>query len=97
MQIDTSGARSTRRDIEVQTVVAWESLQAAQSQREAAERQRVAAQGALRDARLEVQSGAKPLLAVLDAERDALAAEATVARNDGEIARAAWCLHILTR
>lgn len=90
-------ARAARRDIEVQTVVAWEALRAAQSQREAAERQRVAAQGALRDARLEVQTGAKPLLAVLDAERDALAAEAAVARSDGEIARAAWRLHILTR
>lgn len=90
-------ARSARRDIEVQTIVAWETLQADQAQREAAERQRVAAQGALRDARLEVQSGAKPLLAVLDAERDALAAEAAVARSDGEVARAAWRLHILTR
>lgn len=93
----TARARSARRDIEVQTVVAWETLQAAQSQREAAERQRVAAQGALRDARLEVQAGAKSLLALLDAERDTLAAEAAVARNDGEIARAAWRLHILTR
>ena len=90
-------ARSARRDIEVQTAVAWESLKAARAQRDAAERQRVAAQGALRDARLEVQAGVKSLLAVLDAERDTLAAEAAVARNDGEIARAAWRLHILTR
>lgn len=90
-------ARSARRDIEVQAVVAWEALQSAHAQRDAAERQRVAAQGALHDARLEFRSGAKPLLAVLDAERDALAAEAAVARSDGEISRAAWRLHILTR
>lgn len=93
----TARARSARRDIEVQTIVAWETLQAAQAQREAAERQRVAAQGALRDARLEVRAGAKPLLAVMDGERDALAAEAAVARSDGEVSRAAWRLHILTR
>ena len=90
-------ARSARRDIEVQTVIAWERLQAAQAQQAAANRQRAAAQGALRDARLEFRAGAKPMLAVLDAERDALAAEAASARSEGEIARAAWLLHILTR
>lgn len=90
-------ARAARRDIEVQTITAWEGLQAARAQREAAERQRVTAQAALRDARLEFKAGAKPMLAVLDAERDALAAEAAVARSDGETARAAWLLHILTR
>lgn len=90
-------ARSARRDVEVQTVMAWEALHAAQAQREAAELQRTAAQGALHDARLEFQAGAKSLLAVLDAERDALAAEAAAARADGEIARAGWRLHILTR
>ncbi|MDV3256694.1 MAG: TolC family protein [Sphingomonas sp.] len=90
-------SRSARRDVEVQTVVAWEALQAARSQRLAAEDQRNAAQAALRDARLEFQAGAKPLLVVMDAERDALAADAAVARSDGEVARAAWRLHILTR
>lgn len=90
-------ARSARRDIEVQTVVAWEAFQSARAQRSAAERQRVAAQAALRDARLEFKAGAKPLLAVLDAERDAVAAEASVARSEGEVARAAWRLRILTR
>ena len=90
-------ARSTRRDVEVQTVIAWEALQAAQAQRSAAERQRVTAQAALGDARLELKAGAKPMLAVLDAERDAMVAEASLARSEGEVARAAWRLHILTR
>lgn len=90
-------ALSARRDVQVQTVVAWEGFHSAQAQRSAAERQRVAAQAALRDARLEFKAGAKPLLAVLEAERDAVAAEASVARSDGEVARAAWRLHILTR
>lgn len=90
-------ARSTRRDLEVQTATAWEASQSAKAQRAAADRQRAAAQAALRDARLEFKAGAKPLLAVLDAERDAVAAEAAVARSEGEVARAAWRLHILTR
>lgn len=90
-------ARSARRDIEVQTILAWEALLSAQAQRAAADRQRVAALGALRDARLEFRAGAKPMLSVLDAERDALAAEAALARSEGELARAAWRLHILTR
>lgn len=90
-------ARSARRDVEVQTVLAWEALQSAQAHRDSAERQRVAAQSAVRDARLEFKAGAKPLLAVLDAERDAMAAEASVARSDGDVARAAWRLHLLTR
>ncbi len=90
-------SRSVRRDIEVRTVVAWESREATKAKRAAVDRQRSAAEAALRDVRLEFKAGAKPLLAVLDAERDALTADAAVARSEGESARAAWQLYILTR
>ena len=55
-----------------------------------------AADEALRSTRLEAKVGAKPTLAVLDAEREALAAQAAMIEAEGQRLVAAWQLNALT-
>ena len=55
-----------------------------------------AADEALRSTRLEAKVGAKPTLAVLDAEREALAAQAAMIEAEGQRLIAAWQLNALT-
>lgn len=58
----------------------------------AAEARQKAAQEALRGTRLEVEAGAKPQLALLDAQREAIAAEAALASAQGAVVTSAWML-----
>ena len=63
---------------------------------EAGRRREQAADAALRATRLEVQTGMKPQLALLDAEREALDAAVAAARADGALLVAGWRLKALT-
>jgi len=57
---------------------------------------RDAAAEALRGTRLEAQVGARPTLAVLDAEREAIGAEAALLKAQGRRTVVAWQLAALT-
>jgi outer membrane protein len=63
---------------------------------EASHLRRDAAAEALRSTRLEAQVGAKPTLAVLDAEREAIEGEAALLQAEGMQTVAAWQLNALT-
>lgn len=97
---NAAAARATsdaaRREIEAETVAAFEGLGAARRMADAARRQQQSAAEALRSTRLEVKTGMKPQLALLDAEREALNAAVAVARADGAILTAGWRLKMLT-
>lgn len=69
-------ARAAQAAVERQTVAAYETLMGARAAFDAATKRADAAAEALRGTRLEVQAGAQPMLALLDAEREAAAAEA---------------------
>ena len=85
-----------RREIEAETIAAFEGLAAARRMTEAARRREEAAAEALRSTRLEVKTGMKPQLALLDAERESLDAAVAVARADGGLLVAGWRLKALT-
>lgn len=85
-----------RREIEAETVAAFEGLSAARRMHEAAQRRRDAAAEALRSTRLEVQTGMKPQLDLLDAEREALDAGVGVIQAEGRLLVAGWQLKALT-
>lgn len=87
---------AARREIEAETVAAYEGLGAAARMAEAGRRREQAADAALRATRLEVQTGMKPQLALLDAEREALDAAVAAARADGALLVAGWRLKALT-
>ena len=75
---------------------AWTGYKSSMAGRDAA-LARVAATGEmLRSVRLEVQVGAKPQLALLDAEREHLAAQNALADADAMLLKSAWALHLLT-
>lgn len=67
--------RAERAEIERRTIAAHAALVSARATYDAASARAEAAAAALRGTRLEVQTGAKPMLALLDAEREAGAAE----------------------
>jgi outer membrane protein len=85
-----------RRDTEAETIAAYEQLGATRRMVEAATRRQAAAAEALRSTRLEVKTGMKPQLALLDAEREALDAAVALARAQGELLVAGWQLKALT-
>ena len=85
-----------RRDTEAEAIAAYEQLGATRRMVEAATRRKVAAAEALRSTRLEVKTGMKPQLALLDAEREALDAELALARAEGGLLVAGWQLKALT-
>ena len=80
-------ARATQAMIERQTISAYEALLSARATYDAATKRVEAAAAALRGVRLEAQTGAQPMLAVLDAEREAAAADAarTAAAADMQV------------
>ncbi|MBC2667860.1 TolC family protein [Novosphingobium piscinae] len=75
---------------------AWQSVITARRMVDASRLRLAAASEALRDTQLEAKVGAKPMLAVLDAEREAIEAEAALAESEGRQTVAAWQLNALT-
>lgn len=75
---------------------AWQGLATARRVAEASRLRNAAAEEALRGTRLEAKVGAKPTLAVLDAEREAIEAEAAQLQAEGMEIVAAWRLNALT-
>jgi outer membrane protein len=74
---------------------AWQAFLTAKRMTEASQLRSEAAAEALRGTRLEAQVGAKPTLAVLDAEREAIEAEAALLQAQSERTVAAWRLNAL--
>ena len=91
-----AASEGARREIEAETIAAFEGLAAARRMADAARRREEAAAEALRSTRLEVKTGMKPQLALLDAERESLDAAVSVARADGGLLIAGWQLKALT-
>jgi outer membrane protein len=89
--------QSARLQVEAATLTAWAQVRATRLALDAAERQQAAAEGAVHDAGLEVKAGAKPLLGLLDAERDLYAANAALAAARGDALKTAWQLKVLTQ
>ena len=75
---------------------AWQAYQTATRTVDATALRSFAANDALRGTRLEAQVGVKPILAVLDAEREALEAEAADIEAQGMRLVAAYRLNALT-
>ena len=71
-------------------------LAAARAMLDAAQARVSASEEALRGTRLEVQTGAKPQLALLDAEREALAARTARIEAQGQVLTAAYTLRAIT-
>lgn len=96
--LDGSEARLRQADqaLEGMVIDAWQSLATARRMTEASRLRRDAAEEALRGTRLEAQVGARPTLAVLDAEREAIEAEAALLQAEGMQTVAAWRLNALT-
>jgi outer membrane protein len=95
--LDVSEARLREADqaLEGMVIDAWQGLITAQRMGDASHLRSAAAAEALRGTRLEAQVGAKPTLAVLDAEREAIEAEAALLQAEGMRTVAAWRLNAL--
>jgi len=97
---DLAGAqareRQARLSLDGMVIDAWQGLVTAAQVVEASRLRHEAAAEALRGIRLEARVGAKPTLAVLDAEREAVAAEAALIEAEGMRHVAAWRLNALT-
>lgn len=96
--LDASEARlrQARQALDGMLIDAWQGLESARRMTEASRLRRDAAEEALRGTRLEAQVGARPTLAVLDAEREAIEAEAALLQAEGMQTLAAWQLNALT-
>jgi outer membrane protein len=88
--------RGADQALEGMVIDAWQGLLTAQRMTDASRLRNDAAAEALRGTRLEAQVGAKPMLAVLDAEREAIEAEAAQLQAEGMRTVAAWRLNALT-
>lgn len=97
-ELDASDARLRQVDqaLEGMVIDAWQALVTAKRMTESSRLRRDAAEEALRGTRLEAQVGARPTLAVLDAEREAIEAEAALLQAEGMQTVAAWQLNALT-
>lgn len=95
--LDASEARLRQADqaLEGMVIEAWTGLVTARRVVEATRLQRDAATEALRGRKLEAQVGSVPVLAVLDAEREAIAADATLLEAEGRQLVVAWQLNAL--
>ena len=97
---DLAGAeareRQARLALDGMVIDAWQGLITTGRVVEASRLRHEAAAEALRGIRLEAQVGAKPTLAVLDAEREAVEAEAALIEAEGMRHVAAWRLNALT-
>ena len=89
-------ARGARLAVEGMVIDAWQGLQTAHRMVEATQLRSTAANEALRSTELEAKVGEKPTLAVLDAEREALEAEASWIESEGMRLVAAYRLNALT-
>lgn len=89
-------ARQTRQTLDGMVIDAWQGLDTARRMISASEARVAAANEGLRSTRLEAQVGAKPTLAVLDAEREAAEAQAALLEAQGRRHVAAWRLNALT-
>ena len=89
-------ARNAREAIETSVISAWTGLATANRVVAATAASARAQAEALRSTRLEAQVGARPTLAVLDAEREAVAADAAAIAAEGQRLVAAWQLDALT-
>lgn len=87
--------RQADQALEGMVIDAWQGLATARRMTEASRLRRDAAEEALRGTRLEAQVGARPTLAVLDAEREAIEAEAALLQAEGMQTVAAWQLNAL--
>lgn len=96
--LDASEARLRQADqmLEGMVIDGWQGLKTARRMAEASRLRSEAAAEALRGTRLEAQVGAKPTLAVLDAEREAIEADAALLEAEGMQLVAAWRLNALT-
>lgn len=96
--LDASEARLRQAEqaLEGMVIDAWQGLITARRMAEASLLRSNAAAEALRGTRLEAQVGAKPTLAVLDAEREAIEAEAALVQAEAMRTVAAWRLNVLT-
>jgi len=88
-------AREARDQIDAAIIAAWTGLNTAQRMVEASTARSAATAKALRSVQLEAQVGAKPTLAILDAEREATAADAAAIEAEGQRVVAAWQLNAL--
>ena len=87
--------RQARDDVTQAVIEAWSGLDSAERALDAARDGDAAAREALRGTSLEVRSGARPPLAELDAEREAIAATARLAEAQASVQTAAWRLRLL--
>lgn len=96
--VTASEARLRQADQALEGLVidAWTGLATACRMVDASRLQHEAAAEALRGRKLEAQVGSLPVLAVLDAEREAIAAEAALIEAEGQRLVAAWQLNALT-
>ncbi|WP_229815572.1 TolC family protein [Novosphingobium pokkalii] len=88
-------AREAREQIDAAVISAWTNLKTANLMVEASAARSAATAQALRSVQLEAKVGAKPTLAVLDAEREAAAADAAAIEAEGQRMVAAWQLNAL--
>ena len=97
-EVDASAARLRQADqaLDGMVIDAWQGLATARQMVAASRLRRDAAAEALRGTRLEAQVGAKPTLAVLDAERENIEAEAALLQAEAMQTLSAWQLGALT-
>ncbi|WP_305097312.1 TolC family protein [Croceibacterium aestuarii] len=88
-------AAAAAQQIEGQAVESFATLRSARSQLAAARAREAATEQALRGTRLEVEVGAKPQLALLDAEREAIAARTARISAAGQVLVAAHVLRAI--
>ena len=88
-------ARAARDEIDSAVIAAWTGLKTAHRMVAASAERKAAAAEALRSTQLEAKVGQKPVLAVLDAEREAITAEAAQIEAEGQRLIAAWQLNAL--
>lgn len=88
-------SRAAGEALDGMVIDAWQGLQTAGAVADASALRAVAAEEALRSTQLEAKVGAKPTLAVLDAEREATAAEAARIEAEGQRLVAAYRLNAL--
>jgi outer membrane protein len=95
--LDASEARLRQADQSLEGLVidSWQGLATARRMTEASRLRRDAAAEALRGTLLEAKVGAKPTLAVLDAEREASEAEAALVQAEAMQTISAWRLNAL--
>jgi TolC family type I secretion outer membrane protein len=90
-----AGADAARAQVREAVVGAWQDVQTARAVTQAAADQSTASASALDSVRNEVRVGQKPTVELLDAERDALAAQDTLIIARGEQVIAAYRLNAL--